>query len=65
MFKLEAIEIVIVLVAVVVSLIVGFAAGHAYRKKIAEAEIGSAEREAENIKLEAMREAEVNKNKKA
>ncbi len=55
--------LVIVLLVAVFCLIIGFVIGHAYRKKIAEAAIGSAEREAENIKLEAMREAEVSKNK--
>jgi ribonuclease Y len=44
-------------------LLIGIFVGQVLRKKIAEAAIGSAEREAENIKLEAMREAEVSKNK--
>jgi ribonuclease Y len=55
--------IVIVFVTFILSLLIGIFVGQVLRKKIAEAAIGSAEREAENIKLEAMREAEVSKNK--
>jgi len=54
---------VIVFFTCILSLVVGIFIGQFIRKKFAEATIGSAEREAENIKLEAMREAEVNKNK--
>jgi ribonuclease Y len=39
----------------------GIAVGQLLRKKFAEAEIGSAEREAENIKLEAKKSAEAKK----
>lgn len=64
MFRLDTIVwVVIVFVTFVLALAVGIFIGQALRKKVAEAAIGSAEREADNIKLEAMREAEVNKNK--
>lgn len=64
MFRLDTIVwVVIVLVVAILSLIIGVFIGKYLRKKFAEATIGSAEREAENIKLEAMREAEVSKNK--
>ena len=64
MFRLSTIIwFAIVFVTFVLSLIIGIFIGQILRKKFAEATIGSAEREAENIKLEAMREAEVNKNK--
>lgn len=51
---------VVVLVAFIF-LLIGIFVGKALRKKFAEAEIGSAEREAENIKLEAKKEAEAMK----
>ncbi len=55
--------VVVVFFTFVLSLAIGIFIGQVLRKKFAEATIGSAEREAENIKLEAMREAEVSKNK--
>lgn len=51
----------IVFASVLISLIIGIFIGKALRKKFAEAEIGSAEREAENIKLEAKKTAEASK----
>ncbi len=51
----------IVFASVLISLIIGIFIGKALRKKFAEAEIGSAEREAENIKLEAKKSAEASK----
>ncbi len=64
MFRLDTIFwFVIVFVTFILSLFIGIFIGQVLRKKLAEAAIGSAEREAENIKLEAMREAEVSKNK--
>jgi len=63
-FRLDTIFwFVIVFVTFILSLFIGIFIGQVLRKKLAEAAIGSAEREAENIKLEAMREAEVSKNK--
>jgi len=53
--------LIIALVAVLVLLPVAFFLGIVYRKKIAEALIGSAEKEAENIKEEARRQAESKK----
>ncbi len=64
MFRLNTIMwVVVVFFTFVLSLAIGIFIGQVLRKKFAEATIGSAEREAENIKLEAMREAEVSKNK--
>ena len=51
----------IVFASILISLIVGIAIGKYIRKRFAEAEIGSAEREAENIKLEARKAAEATK----
>ena len=51
----------IIFAACVCSLGIGIVIGHALRKKFAEAEIGSAEREAENIRLEAKKSAEAKK----
>jgi len=56
------ISLLVFIVAVVliafIFLFVGILIGKALRKRFAEAEIGSAERQAENIKLEAKKEAE-------
>jgi ribonuclease Y len=56
---------IVLLVAVFATFIIsgglGIAVGQLLRKKFAEAEIGSAEREAENIKLEAKKSAEAKK----
>ena len=62
MFRLSTpIWLIIVFTTFLISLGVGVAIGHALRKKVAEAAIGSAEREAENIKLEAKKSAEAKK----
>lgn len=53
--------IVSALIAVIVSLPVGFFIGHAYRKKFAEREIGSAEAKAGSIIDEAVKEGETRK----
>ncbi len=64
MFRLDTIVwVVIVFVTLILGLAIGIFIGQTLRKRIAEAAIGSAEREADNIKLEAMREAEASKNK--
>ena len=51
-------EIVILVVAIAVSLMIGFGAGHFHRKKFGEREIGSAEQEATRIINEAIRGGE-------
>ena len=64
MFRLDTSTIIwlcIVFASILISLIIGIAIGKYIRKKFAEAEIGSAEREAENIKLEARKNAEATK----
>lgn len=62
MFRLSTpIWLIIVFITFLISLGIGVAIGHALRKKVAEAAIGSAEREAENIKLEAKKSAEARK----
>ena len=64
MFRLDTSIIIwlcIVFASVLISLLIGIAIGKYIRKKFAEAEIGSAEREAENIKLEARKNAEATK----
>ena len=59
MFRLNTlIWLCIVFASILISLIIGIVIGKYIRKKFAEAEIGSAEREAENIKLEARKNAE-------
>jgi ribonuclease Y len=55
------ITIIIAVVTAVVFIITGFYIGVSYRKKVAEAQIGSAEKEAANIREEAKREAEAKK----
>ncbi len=54
-------SIVLVAAAAVVGIIVGAIVGSAYRKKVAEAEIGSAEQEAKRIVSEAVKTAEAKK----
>ena len=49
---------ILLVVAVVISALVGIAVGIAMRKKIAESKIGSAETEAKKIKIDAAKEAE-------
>ena len=62
MFRLNTlIWLCIVFASILISLIIGIVIGKYIRKKFAEAEIGSAEREAENIKLEARKNAEATK----
>ena len=51
-------EIILIVAAVVVALAVGFGLGIAYRKKVAEREIGSAETEATRLINEAIRSGE-------
>ena len=53
--------LVIVIASVLISLIIGVFIGKTLRKRFAEATIGSAEREAENIKLDAKKDAEATK----
>ena len=52
------IEIIIVAAIAVVALIIGFVSGIAHRRRTAEAKIGSAEKEANRMKSEAINQAE-------
>ncbi|MBE6825074.1 MAG: ribonuclease Y [Ruminococcaceae bacterium] len=54
-------QILLPVVAAVVGIVVGAIVGAAYRKKVAEAEIGSAEQEAKRIVSEAVKTAEAKK----
>lgn len=54
-------KIIIAVVAVIVGLVVGVIIGIAYRKKVAEAEIGSAEEQAKKILEESLKAAETRK----
>ena len=54
-------EIILIVVGVLLGLAVGFAIGIAYRKKVAEREIGSAEAEATRLINEAIRSGESRK----
>ena len=54
-------QIVLIAVALIVGLVAGAVAGSLYRKKVAEAEIGSAEQEAKRIVADAMKTAEAKK----
>ena len=54
-------EIILIVVGVVVGLAAGFGIGVAYRKKVAEREIGSAEAEATRLINEAIRSGESRK----
>ncbi|MBR2715535.1 MAG: ribonuclease Y [Ruminococcus sp.] len=54
-------QILLPIVAIIVGVVVGAIIGSAYRKKVAEAEIGSAEQEAKRIVTEAMKTAEAKK----
>ena len=54
-------EIAMIVIGVVVGIAVGFAIGIAYRKKVAEREIGSAEQEATRLINEAIRSGESRK----
>ena len=53
--------IILIVVALIVGLGVGAVIGNKYRKKVAEAEIGSAEQEAKRIVTDAMKTAEAKK----
>ena len=53
--------IILIVVALILGLGIGVAIGNAYRKKVAEAEIGSAEQEAKRIVTDAMKTAEAKK----
>ncbi len=53
--------IVLIVVALIVGAGIGIIVGNLYRKKVAEAEIGSAEQEAKRIVADAMKTAEAKK----
>ena len=54
-------SIVLIVAGLIIGAIVGIAVGIAYRKKVSEAEIGSAEQEAKRIVEDAMKTAEAKK----
>ncbi|MBQ6335668.1 MAG: ribonuclease Y [Ruminococcus sp.] len=56
-----ALSIILIVAALAVGAVVGIIFGSAYRKKVAEAEIGSAEQEAKRIVSDAMKTAEAKK----
>jgi len=56
-----AIEILIMIAVAAISIFIGFFAGVVYRKKVAEAKIGSAEAQAVTIVDEALKQAEAKK----
>ena len=56
-----ALSIILIVVGVIVGAGVGVIIGNMYRKKVAEAEIGSAEQEAKRIVADAMKTAEAKK----
>ena len=58
---MNALSIILIVVALIVGAGIGIFAGSAYRKKVAEAEIGSAEQEAKRIVSDAMKTAEAKK----
>lgn len=58
---MTVLSIILIVVALIVGLGVGAVVGNAYRKKVAEAEIGSAEQEAKRIVTDAMKTAEAKK----
>ncbi len=58
---MEPIQIILIVLAAVVAGLVGFFAGAAYRKKVGEREIGSAEQEATRLINEAIRSGESRK----
>ena len=58
---MNALSIILIVVGVIVGAAVGIFIGSAYRKKVAEAEIGSAEQEAKRIVSDAMKTAEAKK----
>ena len=58
---MDALSIILIVVGVIVGVGVGVVVGSMYRKKVAEAEIGSAEQEAKRIVADAMKNAEAKK----
>ena len=58
---MDALSIILIVVGVLVGAGVGIFVGNLYRKKVAEAEIGSAEQEAKRIVADAMKTAEAKK----
>ena len=60
-FVLETTEIIIVALSCVLSVCIGASIGYFLRRKISEAKIGSAEKEADNIVSKAKTEAEAKK----
>ena len=58
---MDALSIILIVVGVIVGVGVGIVVGNLYRKKVAEAEIGSAEQEAKRIVADAMKTAEAKK----
>ncbi len=61
MFFLDVKYIIATIISLVIGIIVGGLVGFAMRKKVAEATIGSAEKEADNILINAKKEAEAKK----
>lgn len=61
MFFLDVQNIIIIVISCVCSIIIGGLIGFAMRKKIAEATIGSAEKEADSILINAKKKAEAKK----
>ncbi len=61
MFFLDVKYIIAIILCSIISIVIGGAIGFAIRKKIAEATIGSAEKEADNILISAKKEAEAKK----
>ncbi len=61
MFFLDIKYIIVILLCSIISIVIGGAIGFSIRKKIAEATIGSAEKEADNILISAKKEAEAKK----
>ena len=58
---MDALSIILIVAGVIVGAAVGIVIGNMYRKKVAEAEIGSAEQEAKRIVADAMKNAEAKK----
>lgn len=58
---MDALSIILIVVALVLGAGIGIVVGNMYRKKVAEAEIGSAEQEAKRIVADAMKTAEAKK----
>ena len=58
---MDALSIILIVVGVLVGAAAGIFVGSMYRKKVAEAEIGSAEQEAKRIVADAMKNAEAKK----